>query len=105
MLSNLATPPDVSALGKNARRRREEHANSQCPCRRIRDRLRAIGATAATPPFVGKIEPLSAAQRALMTGVSWRPGCPVRLGDLRQCEVGHWGFDGRARTGRARRAP
>jgi hypothetical protein len=60
----------------------------------------AIGATAATPRFVGKITPLSAKQRALMTGISWRPGCPVALRDLRLLTVSHWGFDGRRRTGR-----
>ena len=60
----------------------------------------ATGATAATPPFVAKIAPLSAKQRALMTGVSWRPGCPVPLADLRLLTVSHWGFDGRRRTGR-----
>jgi D-alanyl-D-alanine carboxypeptidase len=60
----------------------------------------AMGATAATPPFVGKIAPLSAKQRARMTGVSWRPGCPVPLRDLRQLTVSHWGFDGRRRTSR-----
>jgi D-alanyl-D-alanine carboxypeptidase len=60
----------------------------------------AIGATAASPSFVGKIAPLSAKQRALMTGISWRPGCPVALRDLRLLTVSHWGFDGRRRTGR-----
>jgi D-alanyl-D-alanine carboxypeptidase len=60
----------------------------------------AIGATAATPPFAGKIAPLSSKQRALMTGVSWRPGCPVALANLRMLTVSHWGFDGRRRTGR-----
>jgi hypothetical protein len=60
----------------------------------------AIGATAATPPFSGKIAPLSGAQRARMTGVSWRPGCPVALRDLRLLTVSHWGFDGGRRTGR-----
>jgi hypothetical protein len=60
----------------------------------------AIGATAATPPFVGRIAPLSAKQRALMTGVSWRPGCPAPLRDLRLLTVSHWGFDGQRRTGR-----
>ncbi len=35
-----------------------------------------------------------------MTGVSWRPGCPVALRDLRLLTLSHWGFDGRARTGR-----
>ena len=35
-----------------------------------------------------------------MTGVSWRRGCPVALRDLRLLTLSHWGFDGRARTGR-----
>ncbi len=55
---------------------------------------------AAVPPFVGTIAPLSAKQRELMTGVSWRPGCPVALQDLRLLTVSHWGFDRRRRTGR-----
>jgi hypothetical protein len=55
---------------------------------------------AADPPFVGSIAPLSAKQRALMTGISWRPGCPVPLRDLRMLTVSHWGFDGGRRTGR-----
>jgi hypothetical protein len=62
--------------------------------------LAAAGSNAATSPFIGKIAPLSSKQRALMTGVSWRPGCPVPLRDLRQLTVSHWGFDGRRRTGR-----
>ncbi|MGH3018273.1 MAG: M15 family metallopeptidase [Gaiellaceae bacterium] len=62
--------------------------------------LAPAGATAATPPFVAKIEPLSSAQRARMAGVSWRSGCPVALRDLRLLTVSHWGFDGRRRTGR-----
>jgi hypothetical protein len=35
-----------------------------------------------------------------MTGVSWRPGCPVALRDLRLITTRHWGFDGKPRTGR-----
>ena len=35
-----------------------------------------------------------------MTGVSWRPGCPVHLRDLRLLTLSHWGFDGRRRIGR-----
>jgi len=35
-----------------------------------------------------------------MTGVSWRPGCPVPLGDLRLLALTNWGFDGRVRNGR-----
>ncbi len=35
-----------------------------------------------------------------MTGVSWRPGCPVHLRDLRLLTLSHWRFDGKVRTGR-----
>lgn len=31
---------------------------------------------------------------------SWRAGCPVAPAGLRLVEVTHWGYDGRARTGR-----
>jgi D-alanyl-D-alanine carboxypeptidase len=30
---------------------------------------------------------------AEMTGVSWRPGCPVALSDLRLVRLTYWGFD------------
>ncbi len=35
-----------------------------------------------------------------MTGVSWRPGCPVLLRDLRVLSFTHWGFERKVRTGR-----
>jgi hypothetical protein len=60
----------------------------------------AAGSTASSSPFEARIAPLSAAQRARMTGISWRPGCPVPLRDLRMLTVSHWGFDGARRTGR-----
>ena len=50
--------------------------------------------------FRGTIERIDAAQAARMTGVSWRPGCPVPLRDLRLLTLSHRGFDGRARAGR-----
>lgn len=31
--------------------------------------------------------------RSRMTGVSWHPGCPVGLGELRLLRLGYWGFD------------
>ncbi len=34
-----------------------------------------------------------------MTGVSWRPGCPVPLRDLRAVTATHHGFDGRDHVG------
>jgi hypothetical protein len=38
--------------------------------------------------------------RNRMTGVSWHPGCPVPLRDLRLVTVTRWGFDGKSRTGK-----
>jgi hypothetical protein len=52
------------------------------------------------PAFRGTIERIDGAQAKRMTGVSWRPGCPVHLRDLRLLRLAHWGFDGRRRTGR-----
>ena len=56
--------------------------------------------SAAPAPFRSDIERIDAAQAKRMTGVSWRQGCPVALRDLRLLTLSHWGFDGRARTGR-----
>jgi D-alanyl-D-alanine carboxypeptidase len=50
--------------------------------------------------FRGTVERIDAAQAKRMTGVSWRPGCPVSLRDLRLLRMSHWGFDGRVRMGR-----
>jgi D-alanyl-D-alanine carboxypeptidase len=57
-------------------------------------------ATPAPAQFRSEIERIDAAQEKRMTGVSWRKGCPVALRDLRLLTLSHWGFDGRARTGR-----
>ena len=34
-----------------------------------------------------------------MIGVSWHPGCPVRISDLRLITMDHWGFDGTSHRG------
>jgi hypothetical protein len=34
-----------------------------------------------------------------MTGVSWRPGCPVPLSALRLVRLSYWGFDNRPHDG------
>jgi hypothetical protein len=39
------------------------------------------------------IHPLTAAQRAAMTGKSWKPECPVPLDDLAAVQVTYFGFD------------
>lgn len=36
---------------------------------------------------------------AKMRGVSWHPGCPVPLEELRLLRVSHWDFDGQIRQG------
>lgn len=61
----------------------------------------------AAPPASGEgarfrstVTTLPPGQRAAMTGVSWRPGCPVGLDELRLVRAAHWGFDGRSRVGR-----
>jgi hypothetical protein len=50
--------------------------------------------------FRGSIARIDAPLAKRMTGVSWRAGCPVALGNLRLLTLSHWGFDGRPRTGR-----
>ena len=55
---------------------------------------------AGDPGFVATISPIGPSLRSTMTGVSWRPGCPVGLRDLRVVTARHRGFDGRVRTGR-----
>jgi hypothetical protein len=61
--------------------------------------LGAAGGHAA-PHFSAKVAPLDRSLRETMTGVSWRPGCPVSLRDLRVITSSHWGFDGEVRSGR-----
>jgi hypothetical protein len=50
-------------------------------------------------PFKGSVAPIPPAMAAEMTGVSWRPGCPVGLADLRLARLTFWGFDGAAHQG------
>ena len=58
----------------------------------------ATGATVRTGSF--SVAPISNELAARMTGVSWRPGCPVPLRDLRVVTASYRGFDGRAHSGR-----
>ena len=46
------------------------------------------------------IAPIGQALGRSMTGVSWRPGCPVPLRDLRVVTARYLGFDGRTHDGR-----
>jgi D-alanyl-D-alanine carboxypeptidase len=51
------------------------------------------------PPYRSWVERLDAEARGSMRGVSWHPGCPVPLRDLRAVHVSIWRFDGTARLG------
>jgi D-alanyl-D-alanine carboxypeptidase len=65
--------------------------------------LAALGAatsSAQTTAFGGSVTEIPASLRETMTGVSWRPGCPVPLSDLRLVRASHWGFDGHVHAGR-----
>lgn len=52
------------------------------------------------PPFVAHVRPLTPAMQRKMTGVSWKPGCPVPLADLRLVRMRYSGFDKHAHVGR-----
>jgi hypothetical protein len=68
---------------------------------RLKWRLAVLAVAAALAPgFHASVQPIPAAMRAEMTGVSWHRGCPVGLGDLRLITLTYRGFDGRAHTGR-----
>jgi hypothetical protein len=62
--------------------------------------MAAAPSSASRLGFHGSIAPISPALARQMTGVSWRPGCPVSLHDLRVVTATHHGFDGRDHTGR-----
>jgi D-alanyl-D-alanine carboxypeptidase len=57
-------------------------------------------AAGKAPAFRGEVGRVDAATRARMSGVSWRPGCPVGFAELRLLKVTHWGFDGKVHRGR-----
>jgi hypothetical protein len=60
----------------------------------------ASTSSGSTTTFRGSVTTISPALARQMTGVSWKPGCPVPLRDLRVVTATHRGFDGRDRTGR-----
>lgn len=53
----------------------------------------------APPSFEAVASPLPEALIAKMTGVSWKPGCPVPLEDLALLKVSHWDFEGTVQQG------
>lgn len=61
--------------------------------------LPPVSSAATAAAFASSSRALTAAEQAAMTGVSWRPGCPVPLADLRRLTVSFVGFDGTTRQG------
>jgi hypothetical protein len=59
----------------------------------------AQGERACVPAFDGTASPIPADVRAMMTGVSWREGCPVALDDLALLEMPYVGYDGAIHRG------
>ena len=59
-----------------------------------------LASNATATDYRAVVSALPQSLRETMTGVSWRPGCPVGLDDLRLVRARHWGFDGRVHTGR-----
>jgi len=57
-------------------------------------------APAGVPRFQGRAVRIDTQTRKEMTGVSWRPGCPVGFADLRLLRLSRWGFDRRVHRGR-----
>jgi poly-gamma-glutamate synthesis protein (capsule biosynthesis protein) len=62
--------------------------------------LAAPGAVGGGEPFEASVSRLDPATRELMTGSSWRPGCPVPLDRLRLLRLTYVGLDGQAHRGR-----
>ena len=56
-------------------------------------------AAADEPTFSATVTTVPEDYRAQMIGVSWQPGCPVPIDDLRIIEMNHWGFDGTVHEG------
>lgn len=56
-------------------------------------------APSSTPEFHATVTTVPEDYRAQMIGVSWKPGCPVPIDDLRIIEMNHWGFDGASHDG------
>ena len=63
----------------------------------VSDGVTASPASAA--PFQATIRTVDEVTRARMIGVSWTPGCPVPIDDLRIIEMNFVGFDGAVHTG------
>jgi hypothetical protein len=58
-----------------------------------------VSPTSEHPPFEATVTTVPEDYRDRMVGVSWKPGCPVPIDDLRIIAMNHWGFDGTVHDG------
>lgn len=58
-----------------------------------------LGSEPSEVTFLSEILPLSQQLREEMTGVSWRPGCPVPLEELRLLRLRHYDLQGAIQQG------
>lgn len=56
-------------------------------------------AATRAPNFEYQVREIKGKVRKRMTGVSWRPGCPVHMDDLRLIRASYWNFAGKTRKG------
>lgn len=59
----------------------------------------ATATSASSAAFQATIRAVDEETRARMIGVSWKPGCPVPIDDLRIIEMNFIGFDGAVHSG------
>lgn len=73
------------------------------PVNEVAETIPSPGASAEStpprPPFRASARPLSRAERRMMTGKSWQPGCPVSLRDLRLLTISYTDFSGVTKSG------
>jgi flagellin-like protein len=60
----------------------------------------APSSATSRPAYVATITRLPDGIRAWMNGISWHPGCPVPLRELRLIRLRYWGFDRKPHMGR-----
>ena len=100
-LGDLAAGDDVTVrIRAKPSRRTAYHVVARASVTEIQSSSDATDrSVAVATSFRGVIAPISAALAQRMTGVSWRPSCPVGLSDLRSVKVTFWGFDATSHTG------
>ncbi len=63
------------------------------------DAIQTPATEPTVPSFEFQVRPLTTPEQEAMIGVSWNPGCPVELSELRHIELTHWGFDQQVHRG------